>query len=81
MSEYDPTRAEAVAIVRRGMKRPSSLWSDLKCPFCKTVTRAYHWSLAGGGKKCACGAKFDYYGNAVPPLGKVFNDKKRKFTK
>lgn len=26
------------------------------CPFCDQVTRAYIWSLSGGGKKCQCGA-------------------------
>lgn len=31
--------------------------SDIKCPFCGTVTTAYKWSLAGSGKKYPCGAK------------------------
>jgi hypothetical protein len=26
------------------------------CPFCKAHLRGYIWSLAGGGKKCSCGA-------------------------
>ena len=30
---------------------------DIECPFCSEVVTAYKWSLAGGGKKCPCGAK------------------------
>lgn len=30
---------------------------QIRCPFCGTVTKAYVWSLTGGGKKCpGCGA-------------------------
>lgn len=28
----------------------------LTCPFCHTDLWAYSWSLAGGGKRCQCGA-------------------------
>lgn len=28
----------------------------LTCPFCKYELWAYLWSLAGGGKRCQCGA-------------------------
>jgi hypothetical protein len=34
----------------------------LLCPFCGAEVTAYRWSLAGSGKRCDCGAKFDYYG-------------------
>jgi hypothetical protein len=26
------------------------------CPFCGAEVKAYVWSLAGGGKRCPCGA-------------------------
>ena len=29
---------------------------ELTCPFCKVPVTAYLWSLAGGGKRCDCGA-------------------------
>jgi hypothetical protein len=32
----------------------SRVW--LRCPFCKATVQAYLWSLAGGGKRCDCGA-------------------------
>lgn len=35
------------------------------CPFCGVKVTAYLWSLAGRGKRCPCGAKFDAYGTAV----------------
>lgn len=28
----------------------------IDCPFCGATVKAYVWSLAGGGKKCPCGA-------------------------
>jgi hypothetical protein len=28
----------------------------ITCPFCGERVRAYVWSLAGGGKRCPCGA-------------------------
>jgi hypothetical protein len=28
----------------------------ITCPFCHERVRAYVWSLAGGGKRCPCGA-------------------------
>jgi hypothetical protein len=38
---------------------------DLCCPFCGSTVTAYRWSLAGSGKRCACGAKFGSTGRAV----------------
>lgn len=29
---------------------------DIECPFCGEEATAFLWSLAGGGKKCVCGA-------------------------
>lgn len=64
--QYDLENAREYSVVRRGLKAPSSNWSDIRCPFCKTITRAYHWSLAGGGKKCiGCGAKHFYFGTTA----------------
>lgn len=36
------------------------------CPFCGTHVRAYEWSLAGGGKKCLCGALHTGHGITLP---------------
>ena len=66
MPEYDYKMARDHAVTARGMKPPSSNWSDIKCPFCGAVVRAYHWSLCGGGKKCTCGAKHDGFGSTIP---------------
>jgi hypothetical protein len=46
---------------------------DIECPFCSTVSQAFLWSLAGGGKVCvnkACGAKHSNWGYTTPILGK-----------
>jgi hypothetical protein len=43
----------------------------ITCPFCGTEVRAYLWSLAGSGKRCTCGAKFDAYGSARKALTKT----------
>ena len=32
----------------------------ITCPFCGVETKAHVWSLAGGGKRCPCGAKHTY---------------------
>jgi hypothetical protein len=34
------------------------------CPFCHGEVRIFVWSLCGGGKLCACGAKFQSGGEA-----------------
>lgn len=39
---------------------------DIDCPFCGTTTRAFVWSLAGGGKKCKCGALHTRLGTHPP---------------
>ncbi len=43
---------------------------DIKCPFCSTVVEAFLWSMAGGGKRCTCGAKHHKWGYSVPPENK-----------
>jgi hypothetical protein len=35
----------------------------LCCPFCSAHVTAYLWSLAGGGKRCYCGAMAGGNGN------------------
>jgi len=40
-----------------GSSRPNGRSTvRIECPYCQAVTEAYRWSLAGGGKKCRCGA-------------------------
>lgn len=36
----------------------------IRCPFCTAHITAFLWSLAGGGKRCACGALFGGRGTA-----------------
>ena len=46
---------------RERMGRTSvTIW----CPFCNAGIEAFVWSLAGGGKRCTCGALFASGGNA-----------------
>lgn len=42
---------------------------EIICPFCSARVIAYLWSLAGSGKRCECGVKFDHYGNARKAIG------------
>lgn len=73
MAEYDFDRSREFSIVGRGLKAPSSNWVDVKCPFCQHVSRAYVWSLSGGGKKCEnrkCGAKHNSVGMTAPLKGR-----------
>lgn len=42
---------------------------EIVCPHCGTQSRAYIWSLSGGGKKCenrACGAMHTSTGLSYP---------------
>jgi hypothetical protein len=57
---------------RRSAIRPAFGRStlDIECPFCSTVTTAYLWSLAGGGKKCGCGALHTSRGVTLAPQGR-----------
>lgn len=73
MPEYDVDRARPYEIRRTGIKPPSSNWSDIACPFCGRVVRAYWWSLAGSGKKCPCGALHGSFGT-VPLKGVNYLD-------
>ena len=46
------------------LERPSSVVHWIECPWCKREVKAYLWSLAGGGKRCSCGALFGSLGFA-----------------
>lgn len=59
------TQTRDFKVIRQGVKPPSSTYSIIECPFCKAHVRAYHWSLAGSGKRCDCGAKFSSWGEAT----------------
>ena len=37
----------------------------IECPFCGAWVTAYLWSLAGSGKRCVCGVKFNRFGEAT----------------
>lgn len=68
---YDHTNAKPYRVTRTGLKAPSSNWSDIECPFCQTVVRAYWWSLSGSGKKCTgCGALHGSSGMTSQPVTK-----------
>jgi hypothetical protein len=51
-------------VIRQGLQRPSSNYSVIRCPFCSAETKAFWWSLSGGGKRCECGAMFSSRGLA-----------------
>jgi hypothetical protein len=66
--QYDPKKGQSFE-QRNYRPRMGRSSVDVTCPFCKAVTTAYVWSLAGGGKKCECGAIFTHY-MAYPPMEK-----------
>lgn len=77
--KYDHDEARRGKVVRTGLKPPSSNFSICKCPWCGGETKAFWWSLAGGGKKCGCGAKYGSELLFAPPKGKTFDPQKRRF--
>lgn len=79
MPDYDHNKAREGKVLRTGLKPPSSNFSICECPFCGAHTQAFWWSLAGGGKKCDCGAKYGSGLMYAPPKGKTFSAEKRKF--
>ena len=40
------------------------------CPYCGATVKAFIWSLAGGGKKCECGALHGGWGYTIAPVHK-----------
>lgn len=79
--EYDHDQAQKGLVLRTGLKPPSSNYSICRCPFCQGEIKAFWWSLAGGGKKCYCGAKLHSDLMYSPPKSKVFDKTKLKFVK
>lgn len=55
------TRTFEVTAARSAMGRSSIA---IVCPFCHRSLTAYLWSLAGGGKRCVCGALLNRVGEA-----------------
>jgi hypothetical protein len=43
----------------------------ITCPFCSDKVKTFLWSIAGGGKRCDCGAYLSYYGTAHKLRGNV----------
>jgi hypothetical protein len=70
---YDYKAGVSYKVLRTGLKPPSSNYSIIECPFCQQQSRAYWWSISGGGKRCEnkkCGAMFNSAGTAYPALKK-----------
>jgi hypothetical protein len=55
-------RAKFTTSDHRAQMGKSSL--VIHCPFCQASILTYLWSLAGGGKRCECGALFGSGGEA-----------------
>ena len=53
---------EASNTQREGRSAMGKSTTIVTCPFCGRDTEAYTWSLAGGGKRCPCGALHGYRG-------------------
>lgn len=43
-------------VLRDRRPAPGRTSVEVECPFCGRRVRAFAWSLAGGGKRCPCGA-------------------------
>jgi hypothetical protein len=59
--------------VEGGGSQHGKSYANIRCPFCGTLSRAYLWSLAGGGKCCEnkrCGAKHNSWGGTIPVVGR-----------
>ena len=50
--------------IEGGRSAPGRSTVVILCPYCNAHVTAYLWSLAGGGKRCECGALFGSTGNA-----------------
>lgn len=71
MPAYDHDNAKPYKVVGTGLKPPSSNYSIIRC-HCGTETRAYWWSISGGGKKCpGCGGLHNSMGMTAPLLPKA----------
>lgn len=72
---YSDNAARKYDVVRQGgFSGLGQRYVMIRCPFCGTESKAYIWSISGGGKLCenkkACGAKFASFGNAYPVVGR-----------
>lgn len=74
--EYNrsPNAVRDYAVVRQGgFSGLGQRWAEIRCPFCGTVSRAFIWSISGGGKCCEnkrCGAKHSSTGQTIPRVGR-----------
>lgn len=63
----DMSRPECLVLPYRVVRMAPAMGRtsiDIVCPFCLSVVTAYTWSLAGGGKRCGCGALLGWRGRA-----------------
>lgn len=64
---------EWVLVGEGGFSGLGKRWAEIRCPFCGTISRAFVWSLPGGGKCCEngrCGAKHGSTGQTIPRVGR-----------
>lgn len=70
--QYDSENARSYMRVTGSERRDHGRASFvIECPFCLTRSRAYKWSIAGGGKKCEnkdCGAMHTSSGLTRPRM-------------
>lgn len=59
----DGTVESRELIAAGGRSRMGRSTVVIVCPFCRSHVEAFIWSLAGGGKRCDCGALFGSLGN------------------
>lgn len=55
---------EAQNTQREGRSAMGKSTVIVTCPFCHRDVEAYKWSLAGGGKRCSCGALHGWLGGS-----------------
>lgn len=66
--KYDTTKAKQYS-VDHTISEVGRRKSLITCPFCYGPFYAYHWSLAGSGKKCPdCGALHTWMGAKAIPV-------------
>jgi len=64
--KYDMSKSRKYIVIGESHNHGNSS-IDIECPFCKTKTTAYIWSLAGSGKKCiGCGSKHTWIHGTLP---------------
>lgn len=63
--EWDTTKEEIEYTRSPGPSTMGRSIVYITCGFCGKTVTAYLWSLAGGGKKCPCGALHNAYGTST----------------